>query len=286
MTAVDTDHDELFFSKDSGWFVLDEITNFQVAHLHKVLDLRHIIRGHTRLYCTLKRALWRDRNAQPDKARELVFFLDYYQTANHTQMNNLRLAETGTILYKIGEKFVHNLWPKAIFPGADSSMTLQLVVTLLGITFLWTAIQSIFVKEGDGDFVSGTEDEYYTGEELGYTQPSLMDSLSNMLGDVLGAVTAKPPAKPSSASHADKVIANKASTAAKKAYKKPFIHRLVLNAIYFYVLTLIIMQVASLQYSETKWLTASSLSASYFANRRSKYIPYNGTSYRPSYRSS
>jgi hypothetical protein len=184
---------------------------------------------------------------------------------------NIDLLKSGSILYRVGERFAYNLWPKSIFPGADASMNLQLAVMLLGVSFVWTVLVKMFVGGEEDDM------EYdYAGEGEGDDEDDVVSPLEAMLGSIasfVGAATKK--AAPKKPAAANKAAVNKGATVAKKAYKIPFIQRLIWNTIFFYVLALIVLQIASLQLNDAKYLTFASISgpSAYFSGRR-RYVPY------------
>lgn len=192
------------------------------------------------------------------------------------------------IIAEVFKKFASNLWPKAFFPGVDSSMTYLSAGMLITWVLFWTAIvQPMFLRAED-DFY-GAEDEFVGAEdEYLAEEPTILDSLSETLGSFFGAdpPKAQPQQPNKSAAQANKAVIRATGAAAKKAYKKPFVHRLIWNLIYWYIVSLILLQIASLQSTDAKWLTASSLSrpSAYYGQRR-RYVPYSGpTSYQPSYR--
>lgn len=202
------------------------------------------------------------------------------------------------IVAEVFKKFAFNLWPKAIFPGEDASMTYLSAGMLITWVLFWTAIvQPAFFLRAEDDFYGaedeyvGAEDEYVGSEYLG-EEPSILDSLSETLGSFFGATPkVQPKAVPASAAQANKAVVNKTVNVAKKAYRKPFIQRFIWNLVYWYIISLVLLQIASLQATDAKWLNIDSLSRSsaYYGQRR-RYAPYTGpppstaTAYQPSYR--
>lgn len=217
-------------------------------------------------------------------------------------MSSFDITAIAKVFYKIGEKAALNLWPRSVLPGVEPSQWMKVGLGLLALAALWSLVQGSFLK-ADDTFVGGPEelqaaDELQGSEELQGAESSdvlsavddlVVSPLSSFLGDVTDTLQGVLlGAKKKSAKAANKKIASTAGTAAKKAYQKPFVHRLVTNLVVLYIILVILLQIGSLTKTDSYFVTSADFAkgtgTSYAAYSR-RYAPYRSdySSYRKSY---